>query len=74
MFCRQFITVYQCNETNMIHFSFNLLRIKGLYMFLTLFAHQEALHKQYLVYWVRIMSDGCATIAVIVINTFFLSV
>jgi hypothetical protein len=38
-----------------MHFSFNLLRIKGLYMFRALVAHpQEALHKRHLVYWLRI--------------------
>jgi hypothetical protein len=52
----------QYSETNMMHFSFNLLRIKGLYMFRALLAHpQEALHKRHLVYWVRIMSVGCGT-------------
>jgi hypothetical protein len=72
MFCRPCIIVYQYNETNVIHFSFSLLRIKGLYMFRALFSHlQGALHKQHLVYCVRIMSDECAMIAVIVINTFF---
>jgi hypothetical protein len=29
----------QYNETNVMHFSFNLLRIKGLYMFRALLAH-----------------------------------
>jgi hypothetical protein len=53
------------NETNVMHFSFSLLRIKGLYMFRTLLAHpQEALHKLHFVYCVRIMSVGCVTIAV----------
>jgi hypothetical protein len=48
---------YQYNETNVMHFSFNLLRIKGLYMFRALLAHpQEALNKRRLVYWVRIRS------------------
>jgi hypothetical protein len=47
-----------------MHFSFNLLRTKGLYMFRALHAHpQEALHKRHLVYCMR-MSVGCATIAV----------
>jgi hypothetical protein len=56
---------YQHNETNVMHFSFSLLRIKGLYMFRALLADpQEVLHKRYLVYFVRIMSVGCATIAV----------
>jgi hypothetical protein len=40
-----------------MHFSFNLLRIKGLYIFRALRADpQEALHKRHLVYCVRIMS------------------
>jgi hypothetical protein len=34
------------NETNVMHFSFSLLRIKGLYMFRALLVHpQEVLHK-----------------------------
>jgi hypothetical protein len=37
----------------MMHFLFNLLRIKGLYMFRALLAHpQVALHKQHLLYCV----------------------
>jgi hypothetical protein len=59
------LTVVQYNETNVIHFSFSLLRIKGLYMFRALLAHpQEVLHKQHLVYCVRIMSVGCGTVSV----------
>jgi hypothetical protein len=51
MFCWPFITVYKYSETNMMHFLFNLLRIKGLYMFRTLVAHpQEVPQKQRLVY------------------------
>jgi hypothetical protein len=47
-----------------LHFSFNSLRIKGLYTFRALLAHpQEALHKRHLVYCVRI-SVGCGTGAV----------
>jgi hypothetical protein len=43
----------------MMHVLFNLLRIKGLYMFRELLAHpQEALHKRHLVYCVRVMSVG----------------
>jgi hypothetical protein len=39
------------SETKVIHFVFNLLRIKGLYMFRALIADpQEALHKQHLVH------------------------
>jgi hypothetical protein len=48
-----------------MYFSFNLLRIKDLYMFPALLAHpQEALRKQHLVYCVRIMSVGCGTVVV----------
>jgi hypothetical protein len=51
---------YQYNETNVMHFLFNLLRIKDLYMFRALLAHpQEALPKRHLVYCVRVMSVGC---------------
>jgi hypothetical protein len=47
-----------------MHISFNLLRIKGLYMFRALLAHlQEAPHKRHLVYCVRILSVGCGTVA-----------
>jgi hypothetical protein len=43
----------QYSETNVMHFVFSLLRIKGLYMFRALLAHpQEALHKRHLVYCV----------------------
>jgi hypothetical protein len=46
--------VYQYNETNVMHFSFNLLRIKSLYMFRALLAHpQKVQHKRHLVYCVR---------------------
>jgi hypothetical protein len=55
----------QYNETNAMHFSFILLRIKGLYMFPALFAHpQEAMNKRHLVYCVCIMSVDCGTVAV----------
>jgi hypothetical protein len=51
---------FQYSETNVMHFLFNLLRIKCLYMFRALLAHlQEALHKRHLVYCVRVMSVGC---------------
>jgi hypothetical protein len=51
------------SETNVMHFLFSLLRIKGLYMFGALLAHpQEALHKRYLVYCVRVMSVGCTRV------------
>jgi hypothetical protein len=42
---------YKYSETNVMHFLFSLLRIKGLYAFRELLAHlQEALHKGNLVY------------------------
>jgi hypothetical protein len=51
-FCWPFIIVYQYSETNVMHFLFNFLRSKGLYMFRALVAHpQEAMHEQHLVYW-----------------------
>jgi hypothetical protein len=48
-----------------MHFLFNLLRIKEIYMFRALLAHsQESLHKRHLVYFVRVMSVGCNRIEV----------
>jgi hypothetical protein len=50
-------------ETNVMHFLFILLRIKGLYMFQALLARpQEALHKRHLVHCVHVMSVGCTRI------------
>jgi hypothetical protein len=47
-----------------MHFSFNLLRIKVLYIFRSLLAHpQKSLHKRHLVCRVR-MSVGCGTVVV----------
>jgi hypothetical protein len=61
-FCSACIIVYQCSETNVMHFLFNLLRTMGLYMFRGLLAHpQDTLHKRHLVYCVRVMSGGCTT-------------
>jgi hypothetical protein len=58
-------SLYQYSETNVMYFLFNLLRIKGLYMFRTILVHpQETLHKQHLVYCVRVMSVGCTRIGV----------
>jgi hypothetical protein len=58
------VHVYQYWKTNVMHFLFSLLKIKGLYMLRASLAHlQEALHKRHLIYWVR-MSVGCATSAV----------
>jgi hypothetical protein len=60
---------YQYNETNVMHFLFNLLRIKGLYMFRALLAHPlEVLHKRHLVYCLRVMSVGCGTVVVATAN------
>jgi hypothetical protein len=65
MFCWLCIIVYQYNETNVMHFSFSLLRIKGLYMFPASLAHpQEMLNNRHLVYCMCIMSVGCAMISV----------
>jgi hypothetical protein len=57
------ISCNQYNETNVMHFPFNLLRIKSLYMFRALLALQEASHKLHLVYCVRIISFGCGKVA-----------
>jgi hypothetical protein len=63
------IIVYQYNETNVTHFLFNLLRIKGLNMFRALLTHpQEALHKPHLVYFVRVISVGCTSSAPILVQ------
>jgi hypothetical protein len=52
--------MYQYSETNVMHFLFNLLRIKGLYMFRALLAHpQEVLQNRQLLYGVSVMSVGC---------------
>jgi hypothetical protein len=60
MFCWPCLIVYQYSKTNVMHFLFNLLRIKGLYNFRALLAHpQEVLHKQHLVDGVRVMSVAC---------------
>jgi hypothetical protein len=63
--CRRHTNLYLYDETNVTHFLFRLLRIKGLYMFRALLAHpQEALNNQHLVYCVRVMSVGCTRIGV----------
>jgi hypothetical protein len=59
MICWPYIAEYQYSETNVMHFLFSLLRIKGLYMFRALLAHlKEALQKQHLVYCVSVMRNG----------------
>jgi hypothetical protein len=60
------LLLYQYNETNVMLFLFNLLRIMGLYMFGALLAHpQEVLDKRHLVYCVRVVSVGCTRIGVL---------
>jgi hypothetical protein len=59
------INCNQYNETNMMQFLFNLLRIKSLYMFRPLPAHpQEVLPKRHLLYCMHVMSVGCTRIGV----------
>jgi hypothetical protein len=41
MFCWPRIIVYQCNESNVMYFSFNWLRIKGPYIYRALLAHPQ---------------------------------
>jgi hypothetical protein len=49
MFCWPCTTVYQYNETNVMHFLFSLLRIKDPYTFRALLAHpQEVLNERHL--------------------------
>jgi hypothetical protein len=65
IFCWPCITVYQYSETNVMHFLFSLLRVKGLYMFRALLGHpQNTLHKRHFVYCVRVMSVGCTRIGI----------
>jgi hypothetical protein len=46
-----------------MHFSFSLLRIKGIYMFRAFLAYpRELLHTQHLIYCVCVMSVGCTRI------------
>jgi hypothetical protein len=52
------INFNQYIENNVMQILFNLLRIKGFYMFRALLAHpQEGLHKRHLVYSVRVMTS-----------------
>jgi hypothetical protein len=67
--------VSQYSETNVMHFLFSLLRIKGLYIFRALLSHpQEVLHKRHLVYCVRVMSVGCTRIGVELMSCTFYSI
>jgi hypothetical protein len=53
-----------------MHLLFNLLKIKGPYMFRALLAHpQESLHQRHLVYCVRVMSVGCTKVGVELLST-----
>jgi hypothetical protein len=64
MLCWPCIIVNQYNQTDVMHISFNLLRIKGFYMFTALLPQpQEALNKRRLAYCVC-MSVGYGTVAV----------
>jgi hypothetical protein len=56
----QCVLAFQYSGTNVMHFLFNLLRIKGFYMLRALLAHpQEALHQRHLAYCARVISVGC---------------
>jgi hypothetical protein len=58
-----------CSEANTINFLFSLLKIKGLVVFLALLAHpQEALDKRHLVYCVRVVSVGCTSSTLILVQ------
>jgi hypothetical protein len=56
----ELLYTFQYSETYVMYFLFNLLRIKGLYMFPALLAHpQETLHRRHLVYCLSVLSVGC---------------
>jgi hypothetical protein len=62
-----FVTTFHCqySKTDVMYFSFNLLSIKGLYMFRALLVHlQEALHKRHLLYCVQVTPVGWTRIGV----------
>jgi hypothetical protein len=64
VFCWPCSIVYQYSETNVMHFLFSLLWIKGLCMFRALLAHpQVALHKRHLV-WIKITNECTSTCVV----------
>jgi hypothetical protein len=54
--------VYQDNETNVMHFSFNLLRIQSLYMFRALLAHPQEVLDILHAYNVSWLCHGCSEI------------
>jgi hypothetical protein len=61
--------LYQYSETNVVHFLFSLLTIKGLYMLRVLLTHsQEVLNKRHLVCCVRVMSFGCTSSTPILVH------
>jgi hypothetical protein len=65
MFCWPCITVSQYNKTDVMHYLFNILRIKGLYMFRALLAHPRRRYKKrHLVYCVCVMTVGYTRIGV----------
>jgi hypothetical protein len=64
VFCWPCIIVFQYNATNVMHFSFSLLRIKGLYMFRALLAHPRRRYTHGIWYCIR-MSVGCDIITVL---------
>jgi hypothetical protein len=55
---------YQYSETNVMHFVFNLLRIKGLCMFRALLAqlHEDCTNGTWYVYCMRVMSVSCTLV------------
>jgi hypothetical protein len=60
MFCWPCSILNRYSRTNVMHILFSLLRVHSLYIFRALLAHpQEALHKQQLVYCLRVMAGGC---------------
>jgi hypothetical protein len=61
MFCWPCIVIYQYSRTNKMHFLFSVYcKLTASTWFKHLFAHhQEALHVQWLVYFVCIMSADC---------------
>jgi hypothetical protein len=62
MFCWPCIIVYQFNETKVMHFSFNLLRIKGLYMFRLLLDHPQDARKKQSPLILNKLNEKCITL------------
>jgi hypothetical protein len=58
--CWKLLKLYQYSETNVMHFLFSLLRIKGLYMFWASLTHpHEGPHERNLVYCMHVIWVGC---------------